>query len=382
MQLERYFLIHNSYEYTVIAVIAALTAARVFYYLFFYARILPKPKNGISANMPISVIIAAHNEAENLRIFLPKVMTQTYPNFEVIVVNDRSEDDTNEVLVEIRAKYPNFYFTNIEENPRFPSGKKLALTVGIKAAKHEHLAFTDADCYPENEFWLQSVADSYISERTQVVLAYGGYAKTGSLLNTLIRFETLWIGLQYLTFARAGVPYMGVGRNLSYTKTIYDEQKGFSGHYHLHSGDDDLFVNKAANRKNTAATWHPNSRTRSVSETKFANYVLQKARHFTTWKHYRFLHKLLLGGELFSRVLFYAGLIFAFAFGISAGYPLSFLVFMLIIQYTVIGLAAKRLGEKGVAVFAPLFDILMPFVHLRISIAGMFIRKRKKKRWN
>jgi len=381
VHLEQYFTITNAWEIFFLSILGIVVLLRLFFYVFFYARILKKPKPLNSSSLPLSVIIAAHNEAENLRQFLPKILEQIYPQFEVIVVNDRSDDESNDVLVEYRSKYPNLYFTNIEENPRFPSGKKLALTVGIKAAKYEHLVFTDADCYPESKNWLQSISQNY-TPGIEIVLGYGGYADTGKFLNTIIRYETFKIGLQYLTFAKSGMPYMAVGRNLSYLKQTYDTQKGFASHYHIKSGDDDLFVNKAANRKNTAATWHPESRTRSISKTTFDEYVLQKVRHFSTWKHYRFLHKFVLTSEILTRFFYYTGLIFALIMNIPVGYLISIYGLTVIVQCAIVGIAAKRLGEKRIAWFEPIFDILMPLIHLRISISGFFIRKRIQKRWN
>lgn len=381
MQVEQFFQIENQTQKVLLIISASALFVQLFYYLFFYIRIFCKNKTKQKNSFPLSVIIAARNEADNLEHFLPKVLEQKYPEFQVIVVNDRSADGTEELLVKFRRKYPNFYFTNIEENPRFPSGKKLALTVGIKAAEHEHLVFIDADCYPDSELWLQNIANTY-REKTQFVLAYGGYERRKGLINLIIRYETLWTGLQYLTFAKAGVPYMGVGRNLSYTKNIYEKQSGFSAHYHLTSGDDDLFVNHAARRKNTLANCKPESITRSVPKENWKAYLYQKVRHFTTVRHYRFGHKILLFGELFSRFVFYASLLAGIYLKLPLGFIIAFFAFRLLLQYITIFKAAGRFKEKIIAIFSPFFDILLPIIHLRISIAGIFIRRRKKRLWN
>ncbi len=123
--------------------------------------------------------------------------------------------------------------------------------MGIKSARYETLLLTDADCVPASENWMQLMQDGYRPE-TEIVLGYGGYHPTSSLLNRIIRFETFHAALQYLSYALAGIPYMGVGRNLSYKKDVFLRNKGFSSINQIPGGDDDLFINQVANKHNTA----------------------------------------------------------------------------------------------------------------------------------
>ncbi|MBI5539979.1 MAG: glycosyltransferase [Bacteroidia bacterium] len=345
---------------------------QLFYYLFFYLRLAwGKVKINENNNEPVSVIICAREEAENLEKFLPLVLEQDYPNFEVIVVNDCSEDHTENVLKNFQLKYSNLRYTTIKKDEKFTHGKKLAQTIGIKSAINEKLIFTDADCYPTSNQWIKNISGSFQS-KTEILLAYGGYERAPGFLNKLIRFDTFFIALQYLTFARAGIPYMGVGRNLSYLKGLFFRNKGFASHARLLSGDDDLFVNETATSKNTSILINTESITRSIPKKKFIYWLRQKKRHRTTFPRYKFSHKFLLALEPISRLLFYASfttlLVFQF-------FPLWIIIafsIRLIIQLLTLYFATKRLQEKDLLLYSPIFDLLFIFIGFMIKFSGKF----------
>ena len=264
-----------------------------------------QPEKKRKSKKPVSVIVCAKNEVDNLKRFLPNLLEQDYPDFEVIVVNDSSTDDTEMLLSEFSSKYEQLRFTTIPSNEKFLHGKKLAVTIGIKAAKHDIVLLTDADCYPASDQWLQKMA-SHFTGKNQIVLGYGKYERKGGFLNSLIRYETVFTAMQYLSFAIKGSPYMGVGRNLAYEKELFFKNKGFAKHYHIVSGDDDLFVNETATKENTAVEFSPESHTLSIPETTFRRWIKQKKRHLSAGKHYTPSSKIRIAGELLSRMLLYA----------------------------------------------------------------------------
>ena len=326
---------------------------------------------------PISIIICAQNEFVNLQAYLPKVLEQDYPNYEVIVVNDCSVDDTEMLLGELEQKHKHLRHTTIDQDNKFSHGKKLAVTIGMKSAKHNHLVFIDADCYPVSNQWLNEISKSYTINK-QIVLAYGGYENKKGLLNKIIRFDTIFIAMQYLGFALVGRPYMGVGRNLSYLKQLFFSGRGFAKHYHLLSGDDDLFINENANKENTATLLSSNSFTLSKPQTNWNSWAKQKKRHLTTGKYYKKSDKFFLGAEIFTRFLFYISLIAliylkADVIIISAAYS-----FRLILQIVVFKLNMNKLNEKGFLMLIPLFDILLPIFHF-IFILSNRINSRNNK---
>jgi glycosyltransferase involved in cell wall biosynthesis len=255
-----------------------------------------------NATPPVSVIICAKNEAENLKDFIPFILEQNYSDFEVILVNDASIDDTLEVMEHFEELDPRVRLVNVKNNEAFWGKKKYALTLGIKKAKNSTLLFTDADCRPESNMWISEMASNFDQNKT-IVLGYGGYLKNkGSFLNKLIRYETLLTAIQYFSFAKWGIPYMGVGRNLSYTSQEFYAQNGFATHLHIRSGDDDLFVNQAGTKQNTGITFNKASITRSIPKTDFSTWILQKRRHVSTAKFYKKKHKFLLASFYVSQI--------------------------------------------------------------------------------
>lgn len=351
---------------------------QLFYYFYFYVRLSDSPDVSAPKKAePFSVIICARNEAANLAKNLPGICSQAYPSFEVVVVNDCSSDNTEEILVVLAKKYKNLRYTTIVEDRKFSHGKKLALTVGIKSAKNEWLVMTDADCCPESPEWLSSIARK-IDQETSVVLGYGRYGYRQGWLNNYLRYDTAVIALQYLSFARAGVPYMGTGRNMAYRRSLFFAHKGFASHSHILSGDDDLFVNQAATPANTRVTMAAQSITQSEPKTTFTAWAKQKKRHLTTWKHYKAKHKWLLGGELFSRILFYVTLPVLLFF---PPFPLLALVLFALRTLslvTVQSLFFHRVGEKKLFLPIVLYDVLQPMINFGLTIANRLTPKRSQ----
>ena len=231
------------------AFIAVVAIQAIFYFFFFLRFAVLKHEKKAQKNLAVSVIICAKNEAENLQKFLPFVINQDHPNFEIVLINDASHDNTLKVMEQFASQHENIKIVNVKSTEAFWGNKKYALTLGIKASKNEFLLFTDADCKPASKYWIRHMS-SHFSEDKQLVLGYGGYSKVkNSLLNKLVRFETLVTAMHYFSFAKLGIPYMGVGRNLAYTKAEFFKNNGFINHIKVKSGDDDLFVNQIANKK-------------------------------------------------------------------------------------------------------------------------------------
>jgi len=345
-------------------------AVQLFYYFGIYIRFVfykqnPEP----SIQEPVSVIICARNEADNLDNYLPDILSQDYPEYEVIVVNDCSTDDTDGVLKKYMELYPRLRTSHIKEDKKFSHGKKLAVTIGIKAAKYDRLLFTDGDCKPEGNQWL-GLMSSHFSDRVAIILGYGGYFPQPGFLNKYIRYDTLVIALQYFSFALCRIPYMGVGRNLAYKRSLFYTGKGFSNHYHLASGDDDLFVNENATKTNTAIEFSHVSHTRTAPKESYDKWFFQKKRHFTTNKLYKPAHKILLALEPISRLLFYAGFATLMFIPVYQTLIISLFAFRMLVQLFVIKKTMIRLNEKNLLLISLLFDLLSLFINFGLLITS------------
>jgi glycosyltransferase involved in cell wall biosynthesis len=346
------------------------TAIQIIYYLVFSSFLFDSKKDKKkSKEIPISVIVCAKNEAKNLENFLPSILNQEYPDFEVVLINDASSDETLEVMESFQKKHNNIKIINVENIEAFWGNKKYALTLGIKAAKNENLLFTDADCKPVSNKWIYEMSQNFNANKT-IVLGYGKYKKEKSFVNLFVRFETLLTAIQYFSYAKIGSPYMAVGRNLAYDRSEFFNVKGFINHMHIKSGDDDLFIQDAANKENTTIATSKDSFTESLAPTSFTEWFRQKRRHISTADHYKFKHKFFLGLFFISKVFFYLLAILLFFF-----YPWQlilpiFLTYYLV-QFIVIGFSSKKLNEPTITYLLPFLEIGILIFHFSIFITNL-----------
>lgn len=323
---------------------------------------------------PISVVICAKNEAENLTKNLPYILTQHYPSFEVVVVNDRSTDNTAKLLADYKKNYKNLTIVTIQqEEVTILSGKKHALRQGILATKSAYLLLTDADCCPNSLDWIQIMSNHFTTNK-QIVLGYAPYYASNTFLNKCVQFETVYTALQYLSFALIRHPYMGVGRNLAYHKSLFVAEHSFDKHANLLSGDDDLFVQAIANRTNTTIALSKASFCYSAAPTTWKAWYQQKTRHLSTGKHYRLGTQILLGLLSLSHFLFYGMLIANIYYrynliGISVLFGIR-----MTIQLWVFRKVLHHLDNKNMWWLIPILDAFYIFFYL-VFAPSLFCNK-------
>ena len=321
---------------------------------------------------PISVIICARNEAENLRKNLPTILNQEYASFEVIVVNDASTDETSEVLNGFVLRYQHLRIINIAHKKIM--GKKGALAAGIESAKHEWLLLTDADCYPLSKNWISGMIKGV--DAKEIGLGYAPYEKRDGFLNTFIRYETVWTATQYMGFALAGEPYMGVGRNMIYMKKLYEKVGGFQKHAHIASGDDDLFINSVISRKNFSIILNPETFMHSEPQTRWNAYFTQKKRHFSTATSYTLKHKMMLGILSASHFFHFVTAVSLLALKISTIFVLLGLVVRTLVMWFFYGKILRRFHEHNLFLWIPVLDVVYVFFYL-FFLPALMIKTRK-----
>lgn len=350
-------------------IFVAATTIQLLYFICFSTVLFRKKQKETFTEIPISVIICAKNEEKNLLRFFPSILEQSYKNFEIVLINDASSDCTLEVMEEFHDHHPNIKIVNVQNNEAFWGNKKYALTLGIKTATHEHLLFTDADCKPVSKDWIQKIAQNFTAEKT-IVLGYGKYSYLPkSFLNALIRFETLLTAIQYFSYAHLGSPYMGVGRNLSYHRANFFKTKGFIKHIQVKSGDDDLFIQEAADATNTAICLEPKSFTVSEPPLTWKAWFRQKRRHVSTASYYKLSHKLLLSLYVASKFLFYC-LLLPLLFVYNWKVILLIAVLYYTTLYLVFGIYDKKLKEKKLSVLIPALEICLLLFQFSIFISN------------
>ncbi len=289
-------------------------------------------KQETEAQHSVSVVVCAHNEQHNLARLVPSLMRQEYTNFEVIIVNDRSTDGSQNWLEAQAKRYDNLQSITILATPSGFNPKKYALKRGIEAAKGSILLLTDADCLPASSTWIQKM-QSHFKSNTEVVLGVGLYQQAPTWLNAFIQFETFYTAWQYLGFAKMGIPYMGVGRNLAYKKSIFEQKEFFFDEIkHITGGDDDLWIGKIAHKDNTTICLDKAAFTYSLPKETFKSWFKQKQRHLSVGKHYAPLIKLYLGALHLSQAVFWVsslGLFYKYLYPFLNGGYYLILLFLL-----------------------------------------------------
>ena len=329
----------------------------VYFLLFSKFSLRSKNKEAQKNYIPLSLVVYTKNQALNLKDNIPLWLEQEYPDFEIILINDASFDDTLNVMELFEKNNENIKIVNVENNETFWGSKKYALTLGIKKASHQRMIFTGADCKPASNKWLNEMG-AHFSSKKQIVLGYGSYFKKKGLLNKLIRFDTLLTAIQYFSFALVGIPYMGIGRNLAYSSNVYYDNGGFVSHMEIQPGDDDLFINQVATKTNTAICFSKKSFTYSESKSTWKEWISQKKKHITTKKLYQFKHQFLLSFYYISLLLFWIFSVITLSL-LDWKIPLAFILFRFMIQYIVMYHAAKKLEQKDLIIWFPFLEIIL-----------------------
>ncbi|MBM3419264.1 MAG: glycosyltransferase [Bacteroidetes bacterium] len=352
---------------------------QIFYLFFIHVRMAyhSTSEKIASSSIPISVIIAARNESDNLYENLPTILSQDYPEFEVIVVNNQSIDDSGWLLTAFSRQFPNLRVVELGRNQHLRPGKKLPITLAIKAAKYEHFLLTDADCKPSSSQWIRQMS-SHFSSSKHIVIGYGPYSKNKGFLNRLIRYDTAWIGVSYFSMALAKLPYMGVGRNLAYTKPVFNSVNGFKSHYGLPSGDDDLFIQEAAKKSNYTVNLDPTSYCYSAAAPTWGRWIRQKSRHYSTSSRYKLIKKWLLGIYPISLILMWASFVTLMFNGEYRSFSASIFIVTLILKWWVQGRCLSKLKEKS---FIPYFLFWDLFYALIMPIIYYVTERQKLYRW-
>ena len=371
--------VNNPLAITLLVIVGIVSIYQVYFYLR-YIRIgsrVSTPHHKTQQLPAVSVVVCAHNEYTNLQDYLSLLLNQDYPCYEVIVVDDSSEDGSDLLLERWSRQYSNLYHTFVPQGARVLSNKKLALTIGIKAANHDYILLTDADCCPESKYWIREMITGFAQEQTEIVLGFSPYFEKKGLLNRLIGYDTLFNGLQYMGMARAGKSYMGVGRNLAYKRDTFFSSGGFKGLLSNRAGDDDLFVNRIATRTNTTVVCNRDSLMWSVPKTTWREWFYQKRRHLSVSPQYRTSSKMRLVLEPLSRGILYASVLTSLVLGGTEVIVIALALFLLriLIQIITINIAAHRLGMRKYGIEMVAYDIILPLITLYMLITQPFQKK-------
>ncbi len=339
-----------------------------------YKPVRQRDKN--AASFPVSVIVAAHNEAENLPRLLESLSQLNYPEWELVLVLDRCTDESVQVIAAWKSKLPLVHLVKITQTPAGWSPKKWAIEQGVATATHEHLLLTDADCRVQPD-WISAFAQSWTHE--EVLIGLGPYEQAPGWLNKIIRWETFSTALLMAGMARLNMPYMAVGRNLAYRKSFFQRNEGLVSFAGQLSGDDDLLVNAFAQPESTSVVLIPGSWTFSLPKTTWRSWFLQKMRHVSGSAAYTVKSKLWLALFHGSHFLFYFGLIILSFEPLTAKVVFPLYLLRLAISWYLTYLVNKKIREPNLLTWFPVLDLFTLIYNLSIIPLGLILPPRWKK---
>lgn len=291
--------------FSLLAIFALSTFVQLIYYWVFYSGIAYNSHSRVNENSDgVSVVICAMYEYHNLQRNLPHILEQKYHSFEVIVVNDKSDDESDLLLESLARQYDHLTIVHMDSNLNFFKGKKFPQSIGIRSARYDTIILTDANCRPASSYWISRIMSSF-KENTEVVLGYNSLEKGQAMLNRIIRYDHLTNAIRFLSFAKRGIPFNGTIKNIAFKKELFLKQNSFMDMYDMRAGDDEKFINKAVRRKNTVVQIHPESHMISFPKTRYGNWVDMKKKQKAGTHYFRFFHKFILGLFVCSQYLFF-----------------------------------------------------------------------------
>ncbi|GHT29728.1 glycosyl transferase family 2 [Bacteroidia bacterium] len=373
-------------ELILLSVTAVFFVVQLLYYTVTYFRPCRRVKQleslpGLSEQPPVSIIVYAKNESQNLGKHLPMLLKQNYGEYEVIVINDGSTDESDEVLAKYESEYSHLYHTFIPQESRYLSRRKLSLTLGIKAAKYDILFFIEANCRPLSYEWLANMVRNY-DEKAMIVLGYCAYTEHKGFFHKLVGYDNLLEGLQYISASLIDRPYSGNGRNLSYRKKLFFEHKGYSHSLSLHAGDDDLFINESATRENTRVEYAIDSITEMTPIDYFSVWKEMKVSRAATQRHYQGTRLLFYRAETLSLILFLLGAVASVVVGcifnnlLIIGIAVLLYLILYVVKVVVLSKSAAMLRQKLSAALLPLLEISRVSIDIYVLIYRAFRGKK------
>jgi glycosyltransferase involved in cell wall biosynthesis len=343
--------------------IVVLFGIQLYYYLGLFRRLpsfkISRRDNVEGRNEGISVILVLHDNHYYIENTLPLLLRQDYELFEVIVVYVGNNNDFAETLEGLAVAEPHFVTTRIKQTPLHVISNKMALNVGIKAARYDNILVTTPDARPVSARWLSLMAKGF--QKGEIVLGYAGIEKRKGFADKVIRSSRMFSSLLYITAAIRRKPYRGTIQNMGFAKRLYFDHKGF-GHLNLNIGEEDLFMQQLFTKDNYTIVMHPRATVRQTrwgglgwwfGQCRLANHAYPfypwRARTFIEW-------------EAGSRLLFFVAALVAiilmpFEVKIAAG-ALVLLRFVIVVWQ--MSRVARRLGEKSLMPLYFINDLLEP----------------------
>ncbi len=370
----------NEVHFYVFLVLVLTFIIQIVYWWAVYGRLaFYRKRRSVSTKEPVSVVLLFNDEFEKLKEQLPALLSQDYPDYEIVLIIQSINDDLAEYLEQIEKEYPNVQIVKMLQDLNFFKGNKFPLSIGIKSARNDLLIFTEAGCLPVSERWLEQIQSNFIEDKEIVLGYFRSSPADKSAPNGFRRFANLSTAMNYFSFALAGRPYMGIGKNLAYRKMLHYKNKGFTGHYRVSAGEDDLFINQVATKRNVAIAPDLESQVVCGGSQRFSEWIRFRKKYFKTRRYYHFWDKFLLNLFALSFLLFLAAFVYLLIVRFLFYPVIALFILRLFSQLFIFKKCMIRLSEKNLLLLSPIDEILLLLMDGLIRISLVFDKKDKWK---
>lgn len=346
-----------------------IAVVQLIYYFIVYGKFaFHHKKNALSLReIPLSVVIVVRDNASQILQTLPKFLEQQYPNYEIVIVNDRSPDEQSVFAIkEYQKRFSNVKFIDLSDAVSTSRGRKMAVSMGIKCSSYGNIVITDPDCLPASEHWLSNLSQN-IQGQKKIVLGYSTYIKRRTPYNAFLHFDKLVGAVQYFSLALYNSTYRGDFSNIVFMRNLFYQQKGFTSFNHLQWGEEDIFIHNVATPTNTAIEYNPDSAIISQNVPSYGYWRLHKISLFFTRKFNSLKNRAILSSYNITNLLFYIFLVFAILMNITNPIFLYTTIGIAVVRiasmYVVFGISAKKLNEKQIIPHLLFYDILFSLLN-------------------
>lgn len=319
-----------------------------------------------------TVVMVAHNNAQSMREHMPNILVQNVYDYEIIVVDYHSVDDTNFVIQVCSADYPNLKCISMQNDVNFFQGKKYPLSMGIRSATGEVVLLTDPDCEPIHYSWVQHMAEPFTNSNIQMVLGVTRLRTKHNLLGALQQYHNMAYSCSFLSSALMGHPYTGMGTNMALRRSFFFEKNGFINHYIEPAGADDIFVNRNATKTNTAVCLDPKAAVTTEGAFSFFTWRYQRRQMYSTRCYYSMMQRLRLVLRPLMVMVFYLACVAMFLLpSVPWVIPVALLLLKVVWQIVCVGYAQSLFALRNYHWFAPLLELYFVFSNTFLSIISL-----------
>lgn len=366
----------------ILILFVATTAIQLAYYYIVYGKfVFRRKKEALSLReVPLSVVVVVRDNASQVLQTLPRLLEQQYPNYEIVVVNDRCPDEQSLFAInEYRKRYSNVKFIDLRDAVSTSRGYKMATSMGIKCASYDNIVVTGPDCLPSSEHWLANISQKFQNSK-KIVLGYSTFIKRKTPYNIFLHFDKVVGALQYFSHALWNSTYRGDFNNIAFARNLFYNQKGFTSFNHLEWGEEDLFISRIATPTNVSVEYSPESSIIKQNIPSYGYWRLHKISLFYTRKFNSLKNKLLLSFYNITNLLFYTLLVFGIVFCLKAPAILYSIIGVAVARiaslYIVFGIGAKKLNERQIIPHLLFYDLLFSILNPLYWLSSKFNHKK------